>query len=404
MLTVVVDTTTTFPDVMMKRTTWMQLLTLSADGVVDLVMPRVVLDETARHWAEQANEALEIATDRVGKVSKSQKSLDYYELGESIAPIPLAPVAIADPAAFLEKALDKLLPLGVSIAEVPDHVDIAMVLARDLARKKPFDTSGKGFRDTLVWETLRDLALASKTGQDLIFVSDNSTDFCEGGELAPELLVEVAEMAGTLSRVANLDELLAIPALEAAVASLAKTDEELANWLAIAGDEDPEIEPPTITELVTSAMVSAVETLVDDEVSTEHSGSSGHDFSGLGVPAELDEIAIAWVDPEENSVVWQTYETYDETTLLIRGEIDATVSLQGLVFKSDYYSLDEALDEHIELVDWDVSPHYAQVVVNVAATLVFQIRVEQGQDYVEECEFEGVEVPTSPDEGFIPHG
>lgn len=43
-VTVIVDTTTTFPDVMKKRTSWMQLLTLCADGKVELVVPRVVLE------------------------------------------------------------------------------------------------------------------------------------------------------------------------------------------------------------------------------------------------------------------------------------------------------------------------------------------------------------------------
>lgn len=120
-VTVIVDTTTTFPDVMKKRTSWMQLLTLCADGKVELVVPRVVLEETARHWAKQAQEAVDIAEERVAKLLKSQKSMDYLELGEDMSPIPEAPKPALDPKQFLEKTSQKLLSLGVNIAPLPDQ-------------------------------------------------------------------------------------------------------------------------------------------------------------------------------------------------------------------------------------------------------------------------------------------
>lgn len=380
---------------MMKRTTWMQLLTLCADGKVELVVPRVVLEETARHWAKQAQEAVDIAEERVAKVLKSQKSMNYLELGEDMSPIPEAPKPAVDPKQFLEKTSQKLLSLGVYIAPVPDQVDIKTVLSRDLERKKPFNDAGKGFRDVLVWETIKDIVLKSASGEHVIFVTGNSDDFCEGTGLAPELLAEVAGAESELTRVADLDELLASPKVAPAVRSLAKSDEELSLFLVAAVSQDePPTEAPSVSDSIHQAMLSTAEAMLDDEVQTENDATSGHDFTGLGVPDQMENVSIAWVDPVEDSITWQTYETYDDTTLLIRGEMDAEISLQGLVYKADYY----LIDEEVELVDWDSSEHYAHVVFPVEAHMVFQIRVEQGMDHVEECEFEGIEPLPSPDD------
>jgi hypothetical protein len=46
-------------------------------------------------------------------------------------------------------------------AEIPDYKDIphAQIVNRDLERRRPFQENGKGYRDTLLWETLVGIAL-----------------------------------------------------------------------------------------------------------------------------------------------------------------------------------------------------------------------------------------------------
>lgn len=79
MITVVVDTTATFVDVMMKTTPWMQLLTLCHDSQIQVVLPDVVLRETARHWEAEAREVIEAANGKIGGIKKSRDRLT--ELG-----------------------------------------------------------------------------------------------------------------------------------------------------------------------------------------------------------------------------------------------------------------------------------------------------------------------------------
>jgi hypothetical protein len=54
------------------------------------------------------------------------------------------------------------------------------LVKRALVPSKPFVESGRGYRDALIWYSLLDLA-RSETGE-VVFVSENSEDWCEGGK------------------------------------------------------------------------------------------------------------------------------------------------------------------------------------------------------------------------------
>ena len=66
------------------------------------------------------------------------------------------------------------MSLSAHVLPVHEDLDIEALLVRDLQRRKPFDDSGKGFRDALVWETLKAVVLASEAGDTIIFVTNNT--------------------------------------------------------------------------------------------------------------------------------------------------------------------------------------------------------------------------------------
>ncbi len=49
------------------------------------------------------------------------------------------------------------------------------IIERDLARKKPFNKSGKGYRDALIWETIIDII--NTNPDQIVFISNNTEDF-----------------------------------------------------------------------------------------------------------------------------------------------------------------------------------------------------------------------------------
>ncbi|WP_158566459.1 PIN domain-containing protein [Micromonospora craterilacus] len=389
LITVIVDTTATFADVMMKSTAWIQLLTLCHDSKIQVVLPDVVLRETARHWETEARRAIETANGKIAGIKKSREKLTEMGIDGSSLVDSTRVTATPDKSAFEEETREKLVSLGVQVAPVPDHVDIETVLQRDLARLKPFTDSGKGFRDVLVWETTKQVAMESKAGDEIFLVTNNSTDYCdETGALAPELCTEIENIAGQVARVADFEQLLKHARLAPMVAGLAKTPEQLATFLALATRvRDAETRPPTADEVVKDAVIQAVEQLAGEDVQTVNAATSGLDFTELGIPSELEGLSIGAIDADESTLIWQTYETYQDTTFLIQAQIDAEITLDGFAYKSDLGLLDEK--EGVHVLEWDWNSHMAYVGATTSARLSFQIRLEQGMDFVEECEFEG---------------
>lgn len=373
----------------MKSTQWMQLLTLCHGSQVQVVVPDVVLRETARHWHDEALQAIDNANGKIGGIKKSHEKLT--ELGiDGSSLVDSTPVtATPDESKFVEETLEKLVSLGVHVKPIPDHVDIETVLKRDLARTKPFTKTGKGFRDTLVWETAKQVVLESAADDKIFVVTGNSADYCdEAGALAPELLAEVEGAAGELARVADLEELLNHGTLAPMVAGLAKTEEQLATFLKLAaGTHDTDAEPLSVDQVVKDAVIHALEQLAGEEVKTRNETTSGVDFSELNISGDLEGLSIDTVDPDESTLSWQTYETYEDNTLLIQAEIHAGISLLGFAYKSDVAYLEEGAEVHV--LEWDWNDHMAYVSTMTNARLIFQIRLEQGLDFVEECEFEG---------------
>ena len=77
-------------------------------------------------------------------------------------------------------------------AQIPDYADTshADIVTRDLKRRKPFQQNGKGYRDTLLWETIVRHYIAANALT--LFVTQNVRDFCDTDDsLHKELLRDV---------------------------------------------------------------------------------------------------------------------------------------------------------------------------------------------------------------------
>jgi hypothetical protein len=79
---------------------------------------------------------------------------------------------------FREHFEGTLVEYNVVIAEHAD-VEHNEVLERDLAGRKPFDESGRGYRDALIWSVLKTI-----DADAVIFVTSNTKDFCDQADHA----------------------------------------------------------------------------------------------------------------------------------------------------------------------------------------------------------------------------
>lgn len=83
------------------------------------------------------------------------------------------------------------------------------VVGRDLLRRKPFNKEGKGYRDTLIWESALAWADDNRAGPPIVLVSNNKKDF--GDPLHSDLVVEMKGRGfgdGLITRIPTLEILL----------------------------------------------------------------------------------------------------------------------------------------------------------------------------------------------------
>ncbi len=367
---VVVDTTTTFDDQLLNRASWNLLLTLCGKGMIRLIMPDVVVLETVRHWKRQSGAML----TRVQSETKRLKTAFGIEAGDG------PDASLLDVAKYEATLRSKLGQVGAEVPGLP-AVSLATLLARDLKGRKPFSVTGKGFRDALNWETILELMADDLTFAPVYWISKNSEDFAEKDHLHPHLLEDLRPFE-TVTWVETLDVLVKMPEFEGLVKDLRRTEAELDSFVRPDAAPSPEAgRDLSVEEFVRSAVADAVQLLVGQNVETDNEyGSFGSPFE-LEIPSVIESAAIETVSADLESIEWQIYETFNETTMLLLVTVDAVLVIEGIVPKGETGDLAES----VSIRDWDLNRHYSSVGFDCEAKLMFQVRVDEGVgvDYIE---------------------
>lgn len=378
---VVVDTTVTFDDLLLRRLNWMQLLALSAKGHILLVVPDVVFRESVRHWKRQADQSLRTARSEFDKLKTS--------LGLDAGDGPPADLAIVE--AHEQYLRDRLTSVGAQLPALPHAATPEKLLERDLAGRRPFAASGKGFRDALNWETILELAAAPTTAQ-IFWVSRNSTDFGDGNGLHPDLADELSDPAQVVL-IPTLADLFRRPEFSTLIQDLAASLEELEAYLSpmLATTED-DVPAQTTDHFIRFALVDAAQRLLGESVDSGYAAfEPDARYGQLELPGEVEDVTIDYVDADPDTAEWQVYESYDGTTLLVGATIEAELTFEGFVSKS------AAMEpEGFVVREWDWNDHYSRVAFDRTAVLSFQLRVEEGVG-VDSIELESAEFPAGPE-------
>lgn len=370
---VVVDTTTIFDDLRLTHTHWIQLLTLCAKNEIRLIVPEVVLREAVRHWKKQGDQALKNAHDEIKKLAGFG-----LEAGEG------PPADLIDVDTHEQYVRARLEKVGAELPKLPASGTPEKLLERDLGGRKPFASSGKGFRDALNWETILELAAESQVGQ-IYWVSKNSNDFGDGkGALHPDLADELRDPTQVIW-VLTLVDLFKRSEFAALLAGLAASEAELEHYLSSSLiTTGTESSPKTTAGFIRDALVDAAERLLGESIEGAYeSYDDGGPFGELDLPSEVTEMTIDYVQADPDTVQWDVYESFDDTTLLVAGEIVASLTFEGFADKFDAVHADT-----LEIRDFDWNDHVSQVAFSRNAVLKFQLRVEEGVG-VEYVDFEG---------------
>ncbi|MDI1458889.1 SAV_2336 N-terminal domain-related protein [Streptomyces sp. ATE26] len=139
---------------------------------------------------------------------------------------------------------------------------------------------------------------------------------------------------------------------------------------------------------LSATVESACDELLGESIafSSDDDMSTGWDLNDVELPAGLTDLTIQGITPDSESIVWETVEEYEHGLILGRVTVDAELTLEGVMHKSDYAGADVRLLE-------DLNDHMVEVSLNRRAQLVFDAR--QDLEAPVELQFSGMNAPES---------
>jgi PIN domain len=313
-------------------------------GVVELVVPRIVVEETRNKYRETLSKAQQELLARVADLNV------LLPADKQLA------IEAADPEAtvtdFISRFDARLAELG---ATRPDYDDISHgeVVGRDLQRRRPFQESGRGYRDTLLWETL--LRKVASTESSTFLVTQNTKDFCSEDRSGNLHLHLVADLR---ARGLPGDAVKVCATLEAFV------DEHLKPLL------------PTNAEVLAAIQNDEYDLFSFSEFFDRTRRDIGRQIERQlnslhlpGWPTELLETpSVGYVEDPSSVDIAEAYEVEDDKVFLAY-DVTANVDLDLFVYKPDFFWISERVPLDVQDREW--SDHY--VWASKVVTLPFRV-------------------------------
>ena len=152
---IVLDSNVLISDYWLRSPSFLLLREFLGRAKATLVVPKIVLEEVVNHHREDLAKLKSEIRDTVREAGRLLRNVK----GSAKWWVEISKTDSADP---YEKFLSA--ELAAMKAKVPDYANIphADVVSRDLRRRKPFQQSGKGYRDALLWETIVRRYVAAK--------------------------------------------------------------------------------------------------------------------------------------------------------------------------------------------------------------------------------------------------
>lgn len=389
MTTIFIDSTETVQNLGLKSQKFKKLIDLINDGNITVVIPEVVVRETLRKWKDNYTEKLNdlISSQREMRMLRSKLDFNFQnfslldEMSEEERD--LANLRENTPPLLDQRKFEQYLDsLHITIAPLP-RINIDSILSRELESKKPFTTNekgfGKGFRDTLIWETIKEYIGNNKNNGPFYLVSNNSTDFANAKrtEIDLSLLKELQlQGLGEVAWVSNLNELFKIP-------ELIKPD-------ATSDDEDAcGIEHQPYRREEDDFYFLYIEGANDKILQQEINLPDGEHYGGLNIenlylPPEIETAYIDNIEIDPESLEIHTHEELEGDEILANANIDAFITFSALVYKPDQYiiSNQERREYNLSISNMEHNRDYVEFYGQFEARIQYQLHANPSQKIV----------------------
>ena len=182
---VVIDSNIIIADFEMGTDAFIAVLENTRNGRINLCIPEVVIDEVLNKFRQVIEKPLMDLTTAIARLRRYTRKNIEISVGNE----------------FLQEAYDeyslrllkRIAENNVHIIPYPNTLHKNMAY-RAMSVKRPFNSNEKGYRDSLIWENLKEIItyenVNNKTEVKAIFITMNTKDFMSEDDLLHEDLVK----------------------------------------------------------------------------------------------------------------------------------------------------------------------------------------------------------------------
>lgn len=311
----VVDTNILLADPSLRGVAWTRLRLLGAFGPLSIVIPEVVVREVVRRRYKELKRSLSEAATKWGEAlaAMSAANVDLPEGLPTVRDLRSSSKPTSDELA--ERLRADLAAMGATIRPIPASLDHDTLVNWSLWEHPPFDSTDKGYRDALIWATVREVAREAEPGSVIVFIT-NDNDCCDGKEaiLHPKLIQDLTSVtANTVSIAKTIEDAIALTDMGGVLVELL----------------EPPIDLPSRTEQIGASIDAACQNLVGSELFE----LAAH--FDVTLDREIDEPTVLEVWPDLATLTLDIHEVFEGGTEIGEATVDAEIGYEATVLKED---------------------------------------------------------------------
>lgn len=316
-------------------------------------IPKVVVDESVNKYWEKILECKSV----IDREMSNFKRLTGRVVGDN--PISKE-FTLEELRQYKDIFKNRLRELGINIIPYPS-ISHEVLVKRDLARKKPFQETGKGYRDALIWESVKSIcekSLSLFENPKIIFVNKNHKDFCEKGLLHPDLKEDLVNNG------INEDYVRVIEDIDVFIKEYIKPKQNILKNIQEKLNTNKQYNKIDLNTEINNRIT---DFLLHREFDHEES-PFGQEFENPSV-----------VGVDEPSFIVTEVRQISEEEILVEVTIEVNCEFDFFIFKSDAICMEE--DELLYIWDSDWNKHYMAasktMPIRLKATLIVNSSFEE---------------------------
>lgn len=352
---VILDTNVIFRDYTLDSGWVLKLSDAAKKLGYEVYVPQVVVDEIFHHYRDELlkaydkySKAISLLSDLGLKPIKNNIEEDYVE----------------NTYAEKEKLyVKRLKELGIKILPYP-KTDHKQIVDKELNSRKPFSSSKKGYRDSLIWETVKEQLIPVKDlwGEtQVLFLSDNTQDFAgKDKSLHPELVEEFTKDGFTDNAVELISD------FDRFIDNRINTELEELDRIAKTLFEKKKFNRIYLKE--------ELQSLLYDEYVVKETLMKDMEKEGVRIPSECENPTIQDINLSKIKSV-KVHKLADGSAI-IDSEIEAVADIEFYLYRGDAPLFDE--DNMPEIIDWEWDDYYYLAAIRANLTAHASLRVSEG--------------------------